>query len=323
MIDGFFLIDKQAGMTSHDVVSAVRRIAGQKKVGHTGTLDPFATGVLPVALGEGTKAIQFLDEAFKEYQAVMMLGVATDSQDCTGKVIETAEWRHVTPDAVVDVCTSFLGRQSQMPPMFSALKRNGVPLYKLARQGADVDRETRDIEIASCAVDWVKLPEVAFTVRCSRGTYVRTLARDMGHALGCGAHLVQLRRIKSGPFFINDAVTLDTLSQRFKTGFDSLGLVSPFTALSHLKNFILSDRGAAKVRQGISPRLDDFLFTPDTYPAHNELVRFSISGENLVAVAEVVFSGGEEDQLHFKLARVFNLVNSFTDQRLCDNDIRL
>ena len=133
MINGFIVVDKPVGMTSHDVVSIVRRAAGQKKVGHTGTLGYFATGVLPVALGEATKAICFLDEAVKEYQAVMVLGMATDTQDHTGKVTSTADWTHVTPETLTEVCSSFSGRQSQIPPMFSALKQNGVPLYKLAR----------------------------------------------------------------------------------------------------------------------------------------------------------------------------------------------
>ena len=316
MIDGFVVVDKPAGMTSHDVVSIVRRIAGQKKVGHTGTLDPFATGVLPVALGEGTKAITFLDEAVKEYQAVMVLGIATDTQDYTGKVIATADWGHVTQEAVIEVFDSFLGRQSQIPPMFSALKKNGVPLYKLARQGTEVPREAREIEVASITVDRVKLPEVTFTVRCSRGTYVRTLATDIGHKLGCGAHLLQLRRTRSGVFSIGDAVKLENLPQCLKNGAEDGGPLSPYRALSHLKDFVLSDKGAAKVMCGIAPSLDDFLRTPEVRVVHKELVRFSVPGDLLVAVAEAFLP---EDRLTFRLSRVFNLVNSFTDQRVCDN----
>ena len=197
-MDGFIVVDKPAGMTSHDVVGAVRRITGQKKVGHTGTLDPFATGVLPVALGEATKAITFLDESVKEYQAVMKLGVATDTQDYTGLIISENDWTLVTYAALENISCQFTGIQSQIPPMFSALKQNGVPLYKLASQGAEVPRQPREIKIHSLVLDEVNLHEVAFTVRCSRGTYVRTLADDIGHKLGCGAHLTQLRRTRSG-----------------------------------------------------------------------------------------------------------------------------
>src|SRR6185369_4487832 len=211
-MDGFIVVDKPAGMTSHDVVNAVRRLTGLKKVGHTGTLDPFATGVLPVALGEGTKAIPFLDETRKEYRAVMKLGEATDTQDCTGTVTGCTDWHAVKPADVERVATGCTGKISQVPPMFSALKRNGVPLYKLARRGAEVEREARKIEIFSLDIENIDLPEVAFTVSCSRGTYVRTLAHDMGAALGCGAHLVRLQRTVSGPFALARAVPLDRLA---------------------------------------------------------------------------------------------------------------
>ncbi|HXC93405.1 MAG TPA: tRNA pseudouridine(55) synthase TruB, partial [Geobacteraceae bacterium] len=186
---GFLAVDKPSGMTSHDVVAILRRTFQQKKIGHTGTLDPFATGVLPIALGEGTKAIPFLDESFKEYQAVLRLGISTDTLDFTGEVIAEREWGQITPEMVFATIPGFTGSILQTPPMFSALKRNGVPLYKLARNGETVEREPRRIEIQSLRIDRIDLPYVAFTVRCSRGTYVRTLADDIGEVLGTGAHL--------------------------------------------------------------------------------------------------------------------------------------
>ncbi|ACM21045.1 tRNA pseudouridine55 synthase [Geotalea daltonii FRC-32] len=319
MIDGFIVVDKPIGVTSHDVVGMVRRMAGQKKVGHTGTLDPFATGVLPVALGEGTKAITFLDEGVKEYQAVMMLGTATDTQDCTGNVTSSSDCSAITEQAVAEVCLSMVGKQSQLPPMFSALKKNGVPLYKLARQGTEVEREARGIEIFSLVIDRMNLPQVSFTVRCSRGTYVRTLAHDIGLKLGCGAHLVQLRRTTSGPFTIQDAVTPDLLQERLKLGVNAVGLVSPYAALAHLPDLVLSEKGAARVMCGIAPADNDFLTIPDEI-GHGQLVRLSIGG-GLLAVAEAVLPPGTGEQLSFRLSRVFNLDNSFTDQRVCGNSI--
>ncbi|WP_347710782.1 tRNA pseudouridine(55) synthase TruB [Geotalea sp. SG265] len=304
-MDGFIVVDKPAGVTSHDMVGMVRRLARQKKVGHTGTLDPFATGVLPVALGEGTKAIPFLDEGVKEYQAVMVLGSATDTQDCTGVIIRSADWSGITEQAVRDACQGMLGRQNQLPPMFSALKRNGVPLYKLARQGTEVEREAREIEIFSLVIDRISLPQVAFTVRCSRGTYVRTLAHDMGERLGCGAHLVQLRRTRSGPFTIDDAATPELLQKRFEDGAIAAGLVSPHGGLSHLPDLILSETGAARVIRGIAPVSGDFLHQPDEWPADGQLVRLSVR-ENLMAVAEAFILPEKGGQLSFRLCRVFN-----------------
>src|SRR5512144_2719482 len=165
-MDGFIVVDKPAGMTSHDVVNSVRRLAGMNKVGHTGTLDPFATGVLPVALGEATKAIPFLDESVKEYRAVMRLGESTDTQDCTGAVIRRGEWQGLPSARIKETARLFLGRGSQIPPMYSALKRGGIPLYRLARRGEVVHREPREIEVYSLTIDRIDLPDVAFTVRC-------------------------------------------------------------------------------------------------------------------------------------------------------------
>src|SRR6266568_6817656 len=217
-MNGFLIIDKPAGITSHDVVQRVRRLCRLKKVGHTGTLDPFATGVLPVALGEGTKAIHFLDEAVKEYRAELTLGTATDTQDCTGTVIREGEWRGVTAEEIVALTREFTGRVSQVPPMYSALKRNGVPLYRIARAGETVEREPREVLISAITIDRLELPVVAFTVICSRGTYVRTLAADLGDRLGCGAHLTALRRTRSGPFTLACSLTLDELDNLAANG---------------------------------------------------------------------------------------------------------
>jgi tRNA pseudouridine55 synthase len=300
-MDGFIVVDKPAGMTSHDVVNAVRRLTGLKKVGHTGTLDPFATGVLPVALGEGTKAIPFLDEARKEYRAVMRLGEATDTQDCTGSVTGRTDWHAVKPADIERVATRCTGRVSQVPPMFSALKRNGVPLYKLARRGAEVEREARKIEIFSLEIESIDLPEVTFTVNCSRGTYVRTLAHDMGAELGCGAHLVRLQRTVSGPFTLAKAVPLDRLTALAAAGAVVDLLISPYEALSHLRDLQVIAGGRAKVAHGIVPGMGDFASLQGISFGTGERVRIS-EGKRLLAVAQAAAESGPE----LRLVRVFN-----------------
>ena len=303
-MNGFLVVDKPAGMTSHDVVSAVRRIAGMKKVGHTGTLDPFATGVLPVALGEGTKAIPFLDESVKEYRAVMLLGAATDTQDCTGKTIRQGEWRHLSPAAIEEVVLEFVGKGSQIPPMFSALKREGVPLYKLARKGEEVHRDPRAMEIYSLCIERIEPPEVAFTVRCSRGVYVRTLANDMGERLGCGAHLTALRRTASGPFHLDQAVLLDTLTVAGREGKLSDHVISCRDALAPMVHLPLNGQGLGRVNCGISPIHDDFHQVPEVGLASGERVCLCHDG-SLVAVAENGSAAWPEKGVKLRLLRVF------------------
>ncbi|GFO57364.1 tRNA pseudouridine synthase B [Geomonas sp. Red276] len=295
MLNGFFVIDKGVGVSSHDVVSKVRRAIGQKKVGHTGTLDPFATGVLPVAVGEGTKAIQFLDESEKEYRAVLRLGIATDTQDLTGTVIAERDWSHLGPEELEQLVPRFLGRIHQLPPMFSALKRDGVPLYKLARKGVEIERETREIEIHSLTFDWIRLPEACFTVRCSRGTYVRTLACDMGEALGCGAHLLSLRRLRSGLFEEARAISVEELA----AASDQASLLIPLDeALAHLPVFPLTDEGGRKVSHGVAPTEEDFAAGTPMLTIGQKVRLYQ--GERFAAVGE--WTAGRR----VRLLRVFN-----------------
>lgn len=281
MLDGFFVIDKPVGVTSHDIVSKVRRAINQKKVGHTGTLDPFATGVLPVAVGEGTKTIQFLDESVKEYRAVLKLGVATDTQDHTGQVLSERDWSGLTPADLEGLLPRFTGKLSQLPPMFSALKQGGVPLYKLARQGVEVERELREVEIYSLSFDWIRLPEAAFTVRCSRGTYVRTLACDLGEALGCGAHLLELRRSQSGLFMEAEAITLEQLQEAQ----DPAALLMPLErALGHLKTYEVAAEAGRRIANGVAPEAKDLPEQALDELKQDEQVRLFVAGR-LAAVA--------------------------------------
>ena len=285
MINGFVVIDKPAGITSHDVVSRVRRILGTRKVGHTGTLDPFATGVLPIAVNDGTKAIPFLDEGVKRYEAVMQLGVATDTLDMTGTVIRKADWLAVTQEKVEAVLKQFTGHLSQIPPMYSAIKQDGQPLYKLARQGQVVERTAREIDIHSLELLSFAPPFVSFRVACSRGTYVRTLADDMGEMLGCGAALKELRRIASGPFDISASVSLERLEEAARLGELEILSVSPYAALSHMPDIPLNDSGLVLVRHGRSPDWHDTDVPVSTACDDGTLVRLTESG-TLVAVAE-------------------------------------
>ena len=302
MISGFIVIDKPAGITSHDVVSRVRRILGTRKVGHTGTLDPFATGVLAVAVNEGTKAIPFLDEGIKRYAAVLRLGLATDTLDITGRVLAEADWSAISRERFMATIARFTGSISQTPPMYSAIKRDGQPLYKLARQGVEVERQPRPVEIHAMELTDFDPPLVSVTVTCSRGTYVRSLADDMGADLGCGATLQELRRTASGPFAIGAAVTLDQLEAAVREGTVEQLCITPYAALGHLSDIPLSGDGLIKVRHGRAIGWEE---TDLAHPAICEqpaLVRLSHDGA-LVAVGQLVPVAGSLPRI--TLQRVF------------------
>ena len=209
--DGVLLVDKAAGMTSHDVVALVRRQLQIKKVGHCGTLDPIATGLLLLTLGRGTKIQDLLMSEDKEYTGTLTLGITTDTQDRAGKILEERPVPPLDEPLVRSAFEKFRGDFYQMPPMVSAIKQGGVPLYKLARQGKTVEREPRLVHVYSYTISRIESPEIDFSVSCSKGFYVRTYAHDIGEALGCGAHLKDLRRTRSGRFVVNGAVTVDEL----------------------------------------------------------------------------------------------------------------
>lgn len=302
MIQGFVVIDKPAGITSHDVVSRVRRILGTRKVGHTGTLDPFATGVLPVAVNDGTKAIPFLDEGIKCYEALMQLGVATDTLDMTGTVLREGEYAAVSEPQLLNVFDRFTGPILQIPPMYSAIKQGGQPLYKLARQGQEVERAPRPVEIHAIELLSVTLPFVSIRVTCSRGTYVRTLADDIGTALGCGAALKELRRTASGLFEIAAASTLEELAHVAETGEAESLFISTLDALAHLQEITLTDAGLAKVSFGRSPLWQETAANADATGTVGDMVRLSHNGA-LVAVARL--QAGGEGVSSIVLQRVF------------------
>ena len=206
---GVLVIDKPGGMTSHDVVMRVRRILGAKKVGHTGTLDPMATGLLPLCIGGATKIARFLEGGDKEYRATIKFGIETDTYDAEGKVVAESDTSGVSEEMVVEALAQFRGKIQQIPPMYSAVKIGGTPLYKLARKGITVEREPKEVDISSIDVEEFTMPLLTMRIACSKGTYIRTLCHDLGSAVGCGAHLVALRRTRSGHFSLKDAITLD------------------------------------------------------------------------------------------------------------------
>ncbi|MDO5573495.1 MAG: tRNA pseudouridine(55) synthase TruB [bacterium] len=210
-MDGILNIYKEKGYTSHDVVAKLRGILHQKKIGHTGTLDPDATGVLPVCVGRATKLCDMLTDHSKTYRAVMLLGVMTDTQDLSGTVLTRAQESdmvHITKDAVCAAIMSYVGTYQQIPPMYSALKVNGKKLYELARAGIEVERKARTVEIEEIRILDVNLPEVTIEVSCSKGTYIRTLCHDIGQKLGVGAAMKELTRTKVDRFLLEDALTL-------------------------------------------------------------------------------------------------------------------
>src|SRR5947209_346326 len=211
--DGVLLVDKAAGMTSHDVVALVRRQLGIKKVGHCGTLDPIATGLLLITIGRGTKVQDLLMSEDKEYVGTLTLGATTSTQDREGETIETKPVRDLSESEIRAAFEKFRGDFYQTPPMVSAKKHGGVPLYKLARQGKVVEREPRFVHVYRYNIDKISLPDIDFSVLCSKGFYVRTYANDIGEVLGCGGHLKSLRRTKSGRFDVTDAITIDQVKE--------------------------------------------------------------------------------------------------------------
>jgi tRNA pseudouridine55 synthase len=210
-LDGALLVDKPSGPTSHDVVDAIRRKFGIKKVGHCGTLDPNATGLLIIVLGRGTKLSEKLMSDDKVYEGTIKFGEATDSYDSDGELTASLPVMPMTLDELNEASASFIGDQMQVPPMVSAIKKNGVPLYKLARKGIEVEREPRLVHVYNFRFTAYTEPVGTFKLACTKGTYVRSVAHDLGNKLGCGAHLATLRRAVSGKFDVADAIPLDQL----------------------------------------------------------------------------------------------------------------
>jgi len=240
-IDGILNLDKPRGKTSFEVVAAVRRLSGERGVGHGGTLDPEATGVLPICLGQGTRLVEFLAEAKKTYRAEIELGISTDTYDATGKVTGRGDTSALTREEVEAAAASFSGLVEQIPPMYSAVKHQGVPLYRWARAGVELPRTAREVEFFRIEILEWQTPLFTLEVGCSKGAYIRSLAHDLGEKLGCGAHLKNLVRLSSGPFHISDAVTMSQIEDAFREGSWS-ELIHPIdVAVLHLPVMTVGD----------------------------------------------------------------------------------
>ncbi|MBK6736738.1 MAG: tRNA pseudouridine(55) synthase TruB [Haliea sp.] len=255
-VDGILVLDKPMGISSNRALQRVKHLYNAAKAGHTGSLDPLATGVLPLCLGEATKFSQYLLDADKAYLSTFVLGTVTDTGDAEGQVLEVRDASAITESDVVAALKQFEGEIEQTPSMFSAIKQNGQPLYKLARQGLEVERKPRLIVIEELQLRAFRggdRPEIDIFMECSKGTYVRSLAEDLGRALGCGAFVSALRRTRSGPFSIEDSVAIDTLQALMDSGelpaIDAL-LLPADAALGGLPLVSLSESGGFYMRQG-------------------------------------------------------------------------
>jgi tRNA pseudouridine55 synthase len=250
-ISGILNIDKPPGMTSHDVVARIRRASGQRRVGHAGTLDPSATGVLLVCIGKATRVTEYLVNDHKRYRAKVHLGITTDTYDSEGTVISEKDYSDLEASDVASALQSFVGRVQQVPPMYSAVKVRGRRLYRLARQGISVKRDPRWIEIHEIVLLNWSPPSALFEVECSKGTYVRSLANDLGIMLGCGAHLEELVRLSSGPFDLRDAVPLERAERSFDDGSWRQLLLPSDTALLGFPAVNLGPDATRRVANGL------------------------------------------------------------------------
>lgn len=294
---GVFNVIKPAGITSHDVVAAIRRAARERRVGHAGTLDPLATGVLVVCVGKATRVAEYLQNTTKRYQAVIMLGVETDTYDAEGENIDVQPIAGITRvDIERVIAADLLGDIEQTPPMYSALKRKGVPLYQLARQGVNVERAARPVHIMRFDVmDW-QPPHLVADITCSKGTYIRSLAHDLGQLLGCGGHLTQLARTASGSFHIDDAVPLDTLLPALERDEHAMWLIPTDKALPTMPSQPFGSEAVQRLTHG--QQITDT--PPHPLPEQDQLYRaYGPTGE-FVAIVRY-----DTAQAHWQPTKVF------------------
>ncbi|MCA1828186.1 MAG: tRNA pseudouridine(55) synthase TruB [Myxococcales bacterium] len=252
-LSGVVVVDKPSGPTSFDVVRRVKGLFKTRRCGHTGTLDPTATGVLPICIGDATKVATFISEGEKEYDAVVRFGEVTDTQDSAGRTLETRPLGDLTEERVRQELSGFVGLVEQTPPMYSARKVDGKRLYELARAGEEVERESRQVHIDEARLTFFRPPDAGIFVRCSKGTYLRTLAHDLGQRIGCGAHLRELKRVRVGPFGLEDSVALDTLMAAAKEKQLEKYLLPISRALDELAELRLDIALARRVAHGHAP----------------------------------------------------------------------
>ena len=301
MIHGVLNIYKEKGYTSHDVIARLRRIVGQKKIGHTGTLDPEAEGVLPVCLGKATKLCDLLTDKDKTYEAVLLLGISTDTQDTTGKILEEKNTADLREEAVREVVLSFEGEYDQIPPMFSALKVGGKKLYELARDGKEVERKPRHVQIYRIRILQIDLPRVRMEVTCSKGTYIRTLCHDIGEKLGCGGCMESLLRTRVERFGVAESLRISEVEQLMDEGTLQEHMIKVDEMFPDYQKVYLTPEASAAVRNGNSFRLGDVIWISELSGFQNaERVRVYDEERNFIAVYEFE----KENQL-FKIVKMF------------------
>ncbi|MBE9537302.1 MAG: tRNA pseudouridine(55) synthase TruB [Proteobacteria bacterium] len=308
LLSGILLIDKPEGITSHGVVSKVRRALNMKKVGHAGTLDPFATGLLVILVGEGTKLSDSLMAGKKRYTAGVLMGEKTDTGDLSGSIVEKKSCAGIDEATVLDVLPRFTGEIKQVPPMYSALKRGGVPLYKMARKGLEVERKPREVFIDRVDVASFDSPLFSIDVECSKGTYIRTLGEDISEAMGTCGHLISLRRLSVGPFSLEDAINIDQLA---KGNVVAANLIPLKEALPAMPELVVCDEAERKVSNGQAIRsewIDGCM--PEKITA-GEKVKVTSGRGRLLSIAEIIHEMGREVNLPpgfvvGKSLRVFN-----------------
>lgn len=298
MIHGVLNVYKEKGYTSHDVVAKLRGIVGQKKIGHTGTLDPDATGVLPVCLGKATKLCDMLTDKDKTYETVLLLGQVTDTQDISGSVLERKTTDHLTEEQVKGVIEEFVGGYEQIPPMYSALKVNGKKLYELARQGIEIERKARQVQIYEIHIKEMNLPRVKMEVTCSKGTYIRTLCHDIGQKLQCGGCMEELIRTRVSSFDIEDSFSLEQVKQFQDENRLEEILVPIDKMFLQYKKIVVQGKAASLVYNG-NPFLRRQVETIDEL-SEGELVRVYDAQERFIGI----FSYNEEKEV-FKLVKMF------------------
>lgn len=285
LAEGILNVNKPAGWTSHDVVAKLRGLLKGQKIGHAGTLDPSATGVLPVLVGRATRIAEYLLDWDKEYRAVLRLGETTDTLDATGSVLSRHPTDGITEEAIRSAIARFQGRISQVPPMYSAVKVGGMPLYKAARAGRTVARRAREINVHGIDVLGVSGPDVSLLIRCSKGTYVRTLCADIGEVLGVGGHLLALERTRAGPLTIQHALTIDEIRSRLSLGRLDEDFLSLDAALDGLSAVVLDEATAARVLHGVPVPFE--AGHSETWPA-GKAVRLKDRSGRLLALGKVV-----------------------------------
>jgi tRNA pseudouridine55 synthase len=307
--NGVLVLDKPPGLTSHDVVKEVKKILGAAKVGHSGTLDPFATGVLILLINGATKLAPFLIEQEKTYRFSVHFGVETDTQDSTGRVVATRPCEDLPEGAIRKACAAFVGEIKQTVPRFSAVRVRGQRLYRLTRQGVDVTPPCRTVKIKNlelCALNW---PEVTFEVTCSKGTYVRSLGVDLASHLNCNGHVSMLRRLASGGFDLQQALTVKEFKQVVEKGELGQRLITPAQALADYPELRVTYATADNIRQGVSLNSLEFLDPKSSPEGPHRVLDPDNKLVAMVAKGGQAIQDGEEGEITFKTLRVFGRIS--------------